>query len=55
VADRTVSRHLTNKGAAAACSFKRMNQRQQGRSSGWSRLNYNVRPWLRIFYRVVER
>jgi hypothetical protein len=53
--ERVVTRHLTKKGAHEACSkFRAKPNPKDGRSSGWSRMHYDVKPWARFFYKVVQ-
>ena len=47
--------HLTKGAAHRAASAKTLAARGSGRSSGWGRVEYGVRPFLRVLWRVVPR
>lgn len=57
---KVVSRHLTKGAAHEAASTRAIQAGRMGgvstrHSSGHARLHYDVKPWLRFFYKVVER
>jgi hypothetical protein len=50
-----ISRHVRKQAAHERATAELRRYRSAGRSSGWRTLGVKVEPWLRFFWKVVEK